>query len=284
MIPRHLPGGRSDALTAERASATPATGSLKAARNHRGPRPSSLTDHLTWFQDAVVHPRAPAAGGILTFPERLDIYRQAYRMRLADAVAEDFPAVRTMAGPRWDGLVLRYLRDCPPQDPTLNAYGRRFPEWLATHRHVVLSELARLEWALVEVLHAPPSPLLDHAALARLPLEDWASARFTAAGTLRIIVSPWPIDELVDTLRTGEKPLRVRPRWSATAVYRHGWELWRQPLDARAWRVLDQLCRGRSLNHALQGLQAHDVQRILPWFQDWASHGFFSAVRIARRY
>ena len=275
-------GGRSDIHRTERASATPALKTLPRLRRGGAttPRLRSLKSQLAWFQDAVTAPKAPRDGGILQRPELLEVYRYAYRARLEEALDDDFEAVRVMAGPRWPRLMAGYLRDCPPVSKTLNDYGARFPDWLRQRRHVLLADLAKMEWALIEVLHAPAATLLDHATLARIPLEQWGAARFTAAPTLRLVESPWPINQVLDRIRDGEIPEKPKRQTSLTAVYRRGFDLWRQSLNPEAGNVLVALVAGQTLEQALEGVPDSAAEAVMGWFTDWVAKGFFAGVQL----
>ena len=61
----------------------------------------------------------------LTSLERLEIYSRSYWCRVIDAMYEDFPGLRAVAGQRaFDKLVRAYLADCPSQSFTLRDLGR----------------------------------------------------------------------------------------------------------------------------------------------------------------
>ncbi len=282
MIPRDQAGGRSDVLRVERASATPNGGVGTRRRRGTARLPSTLRGQLAWFQEAVTAPTAPAADGALSRPDLLEVYRYAYRARLEEALDDDFEAVRVPAGARWPRLVAGYLRDCPPVSRTLNDYGARFPGWLRARRLGLLADLATLEWALVEVLHAPAAPVLDRAALARVPLAAWAKARFAMAGTLRVVTSPWPVNDVLAAVRAGEVPPRPRRQASVTVVYRRDFDLWRQPLSAQAHGVLAALMAGQTLGQALATVPEDEAPEVLGWFSHWVACGFFAAVRLPR--
>lgn len=279
-LPQDQAGGRPDSRRTERASATPtARGPLRAQRGATT-LPPGLKAQLTWFQAAVTAPRPPPATGALHRPELLEVYRYAYRARLEEALDDDFEAVRVFAGSRWPSLVAAYLRDCPSASATLNDYGARFPAWLRQRRQVFLADLAALEWALVEVLHAPAAPALDLPALAKIPLEAWAEARFTPAGTLRLVTSPWPINDLLDAVRQGEVPPRPGRRATAVVAYRRGFDLWRQALTPTAHRVLAALLAGQPLGQALEPIPDTQAPDILACFQEWVGKGFFAGVQV----
>lgn len=148
---------------------------------------SALATRQRWLHHAITGVRAPAhpgalLGGTAVPPEiGIAVYRHAYRARLREALTDDFTAVAQVVGEdAFTRLVDTFIRVHPPQDATLNAYGRFFPPWLARARiarRTALAELARLEWALVEALHAPLAQMLAASTLAGVAPATWGRVR-----------------------------------------------------------------------------------------------------------
>ena len=102
--------------------------------------------------------------GVLGPAARLEIYAGMYRARLLDVLREDFP--RTLAVVGDDGfaaLASGYLDRVPSRNPSVRHAGQRFADFLETEptTPAFLADLARLEWARVEVFDAADAaPLL----------------------------------------------------------------------------------------------------------------------------
>jgi hypothetical protein len=136
----------------------------------------------------------------LTSFERLEIYNRQYWFRVIGAVSEDFPALAAVLGTkRFDAMVLAYLKENPSTSFTLRNLGGRLPLWLQEHpevsprRHVLLLDIARLEWAYVESF--------DRAAVAPLTQEDFAEldggSKLWLQPHLQLLDLQYPVDELV---------------------------------------------------------------------------------------
>jgi hypothetical protein len=136
----------------------------------------------------------------LTSFERLEIYNRQYWFRVIGAVSEDFPALAAVLGTkRFDAMVLAYLKENPSTSFTLRNLGGRLPLWLQEHpevsprRHVLLLDIARLEWAYVESF--------DRAAVAPLTQEDFAGldgdSKLWLQPHLQLLDLQYPVDELV---------------------------------------------------------------------------------------
>ncbi len=68
----------------------------------------------------------------LTAFERLEIYNRQYWFRVLGALAEDFPALRSVIGARaFDAMSVAYLTAHPSRSFSLRNLGSHLAEWLA---------------------------------------------------------------------------------------------------------------------------------------------------------
>jgi hypothetical protein len=224
----------------------------------------------------------------LSAVDRVEIYRQAYRSRLIECLADDYPAVEHALGADAFAAVCRaYIDDHPSRSPSLNGYGRRFADFVASHQHPLApfaADLAALEWALVEVVHAPSSERLSPDKLATAPPASWAGARFMPSDSVRLLELAYPANAYFQAFRQKEDPLPPEQAWSATAVFRDGPTLWRMDLSRPMHLLLHALFTGRSLGEAIevlvveQGACDNEAGDLMQWFRDWVRHGFFSEI------
>jgi hypothetical protein len=263
----------------------------------------SLRETQAWFLAAVSAPGAldrglrevhlatgAPLGAVLTpgpslgARDRLAVYHHAYRARLIDALADDFPAVRYAMGARAFGRFAdRVITAHPSRTPNLNRYGAVMLQALSVPsrlpRRAFLFDLAQLEWALVEAVHAPPPPKLDPAALGAIPPERWAALRFVPNPALRILPSRWPVNAFFSAWRRGEEPPLPAPARSATVVYREGFTLWRMDLSPLTHGLLQRLLDGVPLGEALAPVEGRaGADRVMDWFTAWVRGGFFAGL------
>ncbi len=105
--------------------------------------------------------------------DRLDIYASMYFYRLRDSLAEDFPKVAAIiGGAAFHNLVTDYLLAHPSRHWSLRYLGVPFAGFLASQdlsrSFPYLADLARLEWARIEMFDAADADVLtrDEAAVA----------------------------------------------------------------------------------------------------------------------
>lgn len=298
----------------ERASATSArvtpkrdfASAEKRQKTEKSAAPSSLRDVQGWMVRAISgsEPDALAAGEIVTgghslsARERLEIYCYGYRARLVDCLLDDYPVVaQTLGEARFETLCHGYIERHPSSSPSLNAFGRHLPAFLletdldasTDPRRNFLSELAALEWALVEVVHAQTPPPLDLGALQALPPEAWATAWFEPSPAVRLLRFLYPANRYFQKCRVlSESPQIPEPEAAATVVYRHGLTVWRMDLTPAMARVLEALLGRVPIGDALGKLGvdesdprddiAEAERSVMVWFREWVSSGLFAEL------
>lgn len=107
---------------------------------------------------------------------RLEIYRHAYRARLADALRDSFGHTAAWLGEPFDALAAAYIEAHPSDQASLRGYGRQFPAWLAAAGAAETSELAALDHALRGAFDCADSPAMTLADLAAVEPHRWGSA------------------------------------------------------------------------------------------------------------
>jgi len=299
----------------ERASATPAaTARPRQTLHAEGKAPTlSLEDRALratqlWFARAVMTPESEAdatsdaeaalrltAGPKLDALERLEIYRRAYHARLIECLADDYPVLQTALGAdAFEVLCRAYVARHPSDSPSLNYYGRLMSGFLRTGApddtpsRLFASDLAALEWSIVDVIHAPSGEPLTLEGLGQVSPEAWPGARLVANTALRLQRFEYPVNAFFQQVREGGEPTVPTPEPSATVVYRSGHKVWRMDLTEPMFVVLQGLLSGEALAEALgraegalAGVDPVEAgQRVTHWFREWVSSGLFVGVEV----
>jgi hypothetical protein len=227
-------------------------------------------------------------GPRLAAAERLGIYRDGYRARLVECLADDYPAVQALLGADgFEELAHRYIERHPSRSPSLNAFGRGMAAFLleeAPPWAPFAADLARLEWAIVEAIHAPASPALTLDRLGHLTPDQWPSARLVPAASAVVLRFAYPVNAYYAAFRSGpgEAPSIPDAVPTAVLVHRPRWAVLRTDLSDPMARLLHALAGGAPLGEALaaavpasdEGAEA-EVSR---WFREWVEDGVFTAI------
>lgn len=200
-----------------------------------------------------------SAPGALAPAQRLEIYAGMYRARLVDVLREDYP--RTLAHLGDDAFraqVERYVAQHPSTHPSVRHLGSRFADFLARQGAAPpwLADLARLEWARVEVFDAPDAEPLRLADLKSVSPADWPALRLRPIPACLVLESPWPVHELwtagdVDSSR----PLPDGPRPTAIRVWREGFSVSHVAMGEVEHQAFMLLRRGEAFSQLCAALE-----------------------------
>lgn len=296
----------------ERASATPVrTNSGHAAIGGAAARfaelPRTLANQQRWFNEVVTTPedapapidevsaaRLVAPSATLSSIERLDIYRRGYHARLIECLTDDYPVLQHALGEeRFEELCRAYIAAHPSRGPSLNAFGRHMAAFCAAQalpEPGFAADLARLEWAIVQAIHAPSAGVLRGEDLAGVA--DWTRARLSSNPSLQLLELGWPANAYLQAFRnqaaTAAPP--TTPRASVVAVYRTERTVWRMELEPALLVLVRALIAGETLADSLAQLEAalpanmskaQAAELVTRWFRQTISSGMFSALTLA---
>jgi hypothetical protein len=184
-----------------------------------------------WLEGAIVGQGLSAAevdsrltrGPRMTAEERLEIYRHGYSARLVECLADDYPALKDLLGEEdFESTARTYVERYPSHSPSLNRYGCRMADLLSPRGgplDAFASDLARLEWALVEAIHAPPAPELTPERLAAVGADGSTDLRLVAAPSARLLRFGHPVNRYYQAFHAVSRR-SPPPRWS---IARAGW-------------------------------------------------------------
>ncbi|HEX6102718.1 MAG TPA: DNA-binding domain-containing protein [Alphaproteobacteria bacterium] len=194
---------------------------------------------------------------------RLQIHRNAARLLLIEALTANFPATcRMVGGEFFTHAAAEFIRRHPPRLPRLAEYGAELPDFLASFPPAAtlpwLSDLARLEWAMLACQEAEEGLALTAADLEERAPETLPQLRFAPHPACRLLASPWPVDRIRSFALAPDggfapamqgDPVRLLIRRTAAGV------MLRRLGDAD-FTLLERLLAGFTLGEALEGLES----------------------------
>jgi hypothetical protein len=212
--------------------------------------------------------------------ERLAIYKNAYRVRLIDALHETYPVLHGLIGDElWIALGEAFVRKHPSPYRSIRWYGRELSSFMAAtspfDESPILSEVATLEWTLSEVFDAEDADSIQRSALGTVPPEAWSGLRFIFHPSLRRLKFLWNTAAVWKAMSADETPPPPRQAESPAP-----WLLWRQDLQnyfrsmsEPEAAALDAALRRRSFGEICEDLSAWMAEEDVPA----AAAGFLGA-------
>ncbi len=195
------------------------------------------------FQAYLLHPDRQMHGHVVATPqlgveERLDIYADAYRLRLEEALGVDFVAVHTLVGDsEFRTLARAYIDAHPSRHYSIRWFGQHLSAFLRNEpryaNRPVLAEMASFEWALGLALDAADAPCLDADELTRIPHERWPGLRITLHPSVHRLELHWSVPQLWKAIDAG-----APPQQPVRTDVGNAWLIWRRDL-ASYFRSVD---------------------------------------------
>jgi len=197
---------------------------------------------------------------------RLQIYRNHAFLTLSEALKAIYPVVCRLVDERFFAYAAHeFIRGSLPTRPCLVEYGDGFADFLAHFppcRHLAyLPDVAKLEWAMNEALHAHGETPIDGDALARVPSAEGPRLVFRVHPSLRLIESPWPIERIWRANQPGaaaDETIELDAGSARLQVHRGGDRVLLSALDPGAFAFVKALAAGAPLLAAAEAALALD--------------------------
>jgi hypothetical protein len=197
----------------------------------------------------------------LSVADRLGIYRNAYRVRLIEALDDTYPVLHALLGDEvFVALGEEFVSAHPSVHRSLRWYGAELSEFLGQcppyAEQPILAELALLEWTLAEVFDAADADPTPRAALSAVDASAWSGLQFELHPSLRRLHLQWNTVAAWQAMSREETP--PDPLCAEHPV---PWLLWRQNLQnyfrsmaADEAAALDSALRGATFGEICEAL------------------------------
>jgi hypothetical protein len=208
--------------------------------------------------------------------QRLEVYADAYFLRLRDVLAEDFPRAAKLLGEQaFDRLVRDYLKAHPSTEPSLRHLGRAMAEFVRRRNHLPawLADLALGVWGRVAACAAPDNDPLSMAQLAQIDPAAWPQLRMAPVRSLQVVRAGWPVHRLW----AEEDPEGLEPLPTSIRVWRRAdFQVRHAPMDEREATAVAKLLAGSTFGEICQVFEDLDEEQgaaqagalLLRWLED----------------
>lgn len=222
---------------------------------------------------------------------RLSVYRDAYQTRLIDALASNFPVLKTYMGDEdFQRIGLEYVDLHPSTSRSIRWYGSQMAAYLTnnyrgTIESQLLSELAEFEWAMTLTFDAADAPIFQLSQMMGIPPESWGTMRLKLHPSVQRISLLWDVVTLWEAI-THNQPITKPLKNSAP----YSWVLWRYDNMNRFYCLsqdesyaLDTALKERTFGELCEGLcQWHKEEevglRAASLLKQWIQSGLITDI------
>jgi hypothetical protein len=218
------------------------------------------------------------------------VYVKAYRLRVAEYLEEDYPALKSLLGPkRFEELVVDYIAASPSRTRNARYFSARLPEVMQESEkwrdEALAIGLASLERALTDAFDAADGDSCPLEALAAYAPQDWPRLVFAFHPSLRLVSAPVGTIELYEALSSEGPASRPEPsdERETVAVWRSGVDPAYRTLSADEFLALNEALAGKSFGGicqlvAFQEDEAAAPERLAQFLVNWFSDGLVVAL------
>lgn len=226
--------------------------------------------------------------------QRLATYRDAYRLRLAGILRDDFDALHAFLGDeQFDLLAQAYVDACPSKTRNARWYGQGFAAFAAQtapwNRHPVIADLAALQWALSCAFDAPDGAVAGLADMARVPPERAMDMRVHLHPSLQLLDLSTNAAAIFAALRQDEPvPAPERTENGAPVlVWRMDMQARYRPLGAEEAMLLRETLSGAHFGLLCEMAAMMDdpdnaAMRVAGYLRGWVETGLVSRFGVAK--
>ncbi|CEG58454.1 HvfC/BufC N-terminal domain-containing protein [Legionella fallonii] len=224
--------------------------------------------------------------------KRLEIYKDAYKLRLIECLTVSFPAVHAYLGTKaFEEACSGYIDTYPSTYRSIRWFGDGLAEFLNNYydkKYSFLAELADFEWKMTLAFDAADSKIVQIVDMASVLPESWAGMQFTFHPSIHRLNYFWNAIPLWQTLVKDEDLPELHQEDKTTS-----WVLWRAPdyvnqfyslSEQEAW-ALDALMDGLTFGQVCEGLcqwmPAEEVgMGAASYLKNWIQSGMVSTLHI----
>jgi hypothetical protein len=180
--------------------------------------------------------------------KRLDIYYDAYRLRIIEVLGNDYPKLKNWLGDQlFESAARSYIEKYPSTYCNMRWVGQDMHAHLTKTlpQHPVAAELARFEWALGLAFDAEDASILTMQDLAEIPPQSWGDIKLKAHPGMQLLTFKHNAIEIWRALNIEETPRKP-------AISNEHCVVWRKTLDSH-YRQLEHL-EILALQKVMQGI------------------------------
>jgi hypothetical protein len=218
--------------------------------------------------------------------ERLDVYRDAYYLRLIEILTEDYASLQKLMGEdAFEAMAHDYLDQYPSDSFTIRNVGRNLADYLKNHEGCdpFYAEYAAFEWALSEVLFIEDQEILTLEALSQVSPESWPKLKLQLHNSCCLLQFNYDIYSVYQALESDEEgpDLDFLEQEQGILIWRFDNEALFMPLELAELKLLQAIRNRIAFAECCEMmLEFFSEDEVVSWvantLQKWIVKGIFS--------
>ena len=212
--------------------------------------------------------------------DQLGVYVNAYRYRLNDVVAEDYPVLKAYLGEkRFNALIWDFVNSETSTHFNIGRFALKLPGYVASAlpKNTFAYELCQLETAISQLTDPQESMPLTPEHLTGMTPEVLMESRLYPRKALQLFAFDYPVNAYYRAVMDDASPPKPRSKKTYLAVFRHEDVIWRMDLEALEYNLLSRLFAGESVGQALAELEDSAAEKLSDYFSRWMRNGLLAA-------
>ena len=211
-----------------------------------------------------------------------NIYLNAYRARLAEALKNNYPVLFLALGDElFDQMATAYIAHHPSRHRSIRWFGDSLREFLDdnpdTLPHPALADLASMDWALRAAFDAANADVCRAEDLAAIAPEHWPQMTFALHPSVELLELNWRIGPIWHALSEDAEAETEQPD-----ALDHTLLVWRRELACK-WRSLDQ-AEAQALRSVARGESFAELCEVLAGLNEAGTDSSLLAVSLLQQW
>ena len=216
--------------------------------------------------------------------EQLSVYRNAYRARLYDVVAGDYPVLQHyLTEKTYAELPWAFVDEVLPDHFNIGRFALKLPAFVqkTLPDDAFAQALCQLETTVAQMTDPAETQALDESHLHGLTAESVLDLTLYPRQALRLMQFDYPVNAYYQAVMDEDADVLPGTGAESLIVYRHEDVVWRMALEAQEFALLSALFGGATIGEALAGLDESEGQAITAYFSKWMRNGVLASQQYA---
>lgn len=212
--------------------------------------------------------------------EQLSVYANAYRYRLYDVVADDYPVLQHyLTEQTFSDLMWTFVEEVLPDHFNIGRFALKLPAFIqqAFPDDAFAYALCQLETAVAQMTDPAETQALSEADIQGLTAETFLDLTLYPRRALALMQFDQQVNAYYQAVMDGDTSVVPQNEAVYLAVFRHEDVVWRMELEAQEYGLLSRLFDGVTIGETLADVQESEQHNITAYFSKWMRNGLLAS-------